>query len=141
MGRMPTNEEKKETKFMPPHGYIDRPPNRANALAWAIDTFGPITTNRTERACRFVEEAIELAHAEGLSAAVLCALIGRVYARPAGDLETEIGQAALTLEMLAENACLSVDRLADAEFRRVTSIPKEEWQRRHAAKVARGIAA
>ncbi len=35
-------------------------------LQWAIDTFGPVAANRDERAARFVEEAIELAHAEGL---------------------------------------------------------------------------
>ena len=35
-------------------------------LAWAVAMFGPIASLRSERALRFTEEAIELAHAEGV---------------------------------------------------------------------------
>jgi hypothetical protein len=35
-------------------------------LAWAVDTFGPIAAADMERTRRFVEEALELAHAMGL---------------------------------------------------------------------------
>ena len=40
-------------------------------LAWAADVFGPVATDRRERAVRLVEEAIEVAQAEGVPAEVV----------------------------------------------------------------------
>jgi hypothetical protein len=109
-------------------------------LRWAVEMFGPIAKDKQERALRFIEEAIELAHAAGLpfSAVELVAL--RVYDRPPGEVDREIGQAQACLETMAENLGLSADIEAEREFARVKTIPKEEWQRRHRAKVVVGIA-
>jgi NTP pyrophosphatase (non-canonical NTP hydrolase) len=109
-------------------------------LAWAVEMFGPVAANWDERAARFLEEAIELAQAEKLPFDVVRKIVDRVYARPAGDTQREVGQAMMTLECLAEN--LDIDAAAEAqkEFDRVRSIPKEEWTRRHTAKAALGIA-
>jgi NTP pyrophosphatase (non-canonical NTP hydrolase) len=109
-------------------------------LQWAIETFGPIAANRDERAARFIEEALELVHAEGITAETAQRILDRVYARPRGSLGKEIGQAMATLECLAENVGLSADAECEREFARVRSIPKEEWTRRHDAKVALQIA-
>jgi uncharacterized protein with PIN domain len=121
---------KKETTMLRPKAF----------LQWAIDTFGSIACNRDERAARFVEEALELAHAEGMSPGTAMRLINRVYSRPRGDTAKEIGQAQATLECLAENLGLSADAEAEREFARVKGIPQEEWTRRHDAKVALQIA-
>ncbi len=109
-------------------------------LAWAIEMFGPIASMRGERLLRFVEEAIELAHADGMKRDVLDMIAARVYSREPGDINKEIGQAQACLETYAENIGESSDRLAQVEWERVQKIPREEWSRRHAAKVAIGIA-
>lgn len=110
------------------------------ALAWAVDTFGDIAKDPHERACRFVEEAIELAQAAGIDRDTLGKIIERVYSRNPGDLRKEVGQAALTIELFAEVLHIDAGRAAQAEYSRVQEIPKSEWDRRHAAKVALGIA-
>lgn len=109
-------------------------------LSWAIEMFGPVAKLRSERLLRFVEEAIELAHAEGMEREVFNRVADRVYSRPAGDTPKEIGQAQACLETFAENIGLSSAAEAQREWERVQSIPQEEWTRRHSAKQALGIA-
>jgi hypothetical protein len=109
-------------------------------LLWAIETFGPVAKLRSERLMRFVEEAIELAHADNMERAVLDVIANRVYSRPAGDVSKEIGQAQACLETYAENIGESATALAEREWQRVRTVPKTEWERRHAAKQAIGIA-
>ena len=116
---------------------IDRP---GRFLAWARETFGEIALDPRERTLRFVEEAIELAHASDVDHVTLQAIIKRVYARPAGGVPKEMGQALATLELLAKATGIDADAEATKEFYRVQSIPKDEWERRHSAKVAIGIA-
>lgn len=116
---------------------MDRP---KEFLAWAVEMFGPIALDREERLARFVEEAVELAHAEGMSMDLWDRIIQRVYHRPRGQTSKEIGQAQACLETFAESLGLSSDAEAAREFERVQAIPKEEWERRHAAKVTLGIA-
>lgn len=116
---------------------IDRP---ARFLAWAHDTFGNVALDPRERTLRFVEEAIELAHAMGVDIGTLDAIGDRVYRRPAGDPLKEMGQSLATLELLGEAMAIDIDAEATKEFHRVQSIPKEEWAKRHGAKVALGIA-
>lgn len=89
---------------------------------------------------RFVEEATELAHADGMERETLDAIVNRVYSRPPGEVRKEIGQAQATLEVYAEHIGESADALAEIEWQRVQSIPQAEWERRHAAKQAIGIA-
>jgi hypothetical protein len=112
----------------------------AEFLAWAVDMFGPVAKLRSERLLRFVEEAIELAHAEGMERAYVTRITERVYSRPAGDTPKEIGQAQACLETFAENIGLSSADEAEREWRRVQEIPRDEWTRRHSAKQAIGIA-
>ncbi len=116
---------------------IDRP---SRFLQWAVNTFGPIALDPRERAMRFVEEAIELAHAADVDHITLQVIVKRVFARPPGTLAKEVGQSLATLELFAKAAGVNADDEAQEEFYRVQSIPKEEWERRHQAKVAIGMA-
>lgn len=116
---------------------IDRP---SRALMWAVETFGDVALDRHERALRFVEESIELAEAMCLTSSELQAIIVRVYNRPSGNVPRELGQCQMTLEVLAKSIGVDLDQEATKEFQRVQDIPKDEWSRRHAAKVAIGIA-
>jgi hypothetical protein len=109
-------------------------------LAWAIEVFGPIAADRHERAVRFLEEAVELAQVEGVSEEMIRAVATRVYRRPAGYLHKEIGQALVTLEVLAENVGVCADDEAAREWRRVRQSDPEEHRQRFAAKIAIGIA-
>lgn len=111
-----------------------------NFLQWAVETFGPVAIDPRERALRALEESIELSHALGLTLGDVSAIAERVHARPAGKVSREIGQAMVTLEILAEAIGFSADGEASREFDRVRSISKEEWASRHAAKVKLGIA-
>ncbi len=115
--------------------------NRARVmLGWARDIFGDIALDRHERAARFLEEAVELIQCEGLARDTAERILARVYGREKGSLNKEIGQAMATLEMLAENIGISADAECEREFTRVRGIPKDEWQRRHLAKIKIGIA-
>jgi hypothetical protein len=109
-------------------------------LAWAVAVFGPAAAEPEERMTRFLEEAIELAHAEGIPATGLQRIIDRVYARPAGSVMREVGQAQLTLELYAETVGISAEAEAAREFERVRAIPKEQWAARHREKIDAGIA-
>jgi hypothetical protein len=109
-------------------------------LRWAFEMFGHIAYNRQERIHRFIEEAIELAHAEHVSEQTINKIQARVYSRPPGETYKEIGQAQATLECFAESIGLSSDGEAQREWERVQTIPREEWERRHSAKVALGMA-
>lgn len=116
---------------------IDRP---THFLNWAHQTFGDIALDPRERVLRFLEEAVELAQSLHVSMDTTDALVARVYRREPGDPVREMGQALATLELLAKAANIDADAEATKEFYRVQSIPKEEWERRHSAKVALGIA-
>jgi NTP pyrophosphatase (non-canonical NTP hydrolase) len=118
-------------------GYAYRP---LAALKWAAAVFGPVALDRRERGLRLVEESVELGQALDVSAADVARILARVYSRPAGNVAKEIGQVGMTLELLAESVNVNADEATQAEFERVTTIPQSEWERRHAAKVALGIA-
>ena len=109
-------------------------------LAWAVSTFGEVAKNRDERAARLVEEAVEVAQAEGVPAEVLERIVRRVYSRPVGDAAQEIGGLAITLDALAENIGVCVNDAALNELARVLALPKDHFAKKHAEKVADGVA-
>jgi NTP pyrophosphatase (non-canonical NTP hydrolase) len=68
-----------------------------------IACFGPAFFHPDqERAARLMEENIELFHAQGKSFEDLVALARRVYSRPPGDPQRELGDVMVTLAALAE---------------------------------------
>ena len=109
-------------------------------LQWAIQTFGNVAKNRDERAARLVEEAIELAQAEGVALDVIERIARHVYSKPAGDPVAELQGVALTLDACAENMGDTVQGATARELERVRSRSREEWALRHDAKVAAGRA-
>jgi hypothetical protein len=109
-------------------------------MQWAEDMFGDIALSRHERTLRFIEEAVELAHAMSLDRNEVGTIVARVYSRPAGDAVREAGQCLAVFECLMHVTGIDADHEATAELARVKSIPKEEWVKRHAAKIALGIA-
>lgn len=109
-------------------------------LAWAKENFGALAGDTTERATRFIEEAIELVHTLGLHIDTLERVAVRTYTRPLGNANVEAAQTQLTLEALAANIAVNLDREATAEFERIKAIPKEHWQARQNAKARDNIA-
>lgn len=109
-------------------------------MEWAERNFGAVARSRAERAARCVEEAIKVAQAERLPIEVLLKIVHRVYGRPSGDIIQEIGGLFITMEALAEVAGLDAEQCAQAEYGRIVSLPREHWERKHAEKVAAGIA-
>lgn len=99
-------------------------------LQWAVETFGPIASDPQERVKRFAEESIELCQACGLSMPDLSKLIVHVYVKDKGNINQEIGQAALSLSLLAEVHGFDADVEMSIEFDRVRSFDKEYWQAR-----------
>lgn len=70
---------------------------------WLVACFGQdFAEPDQERASRHMEESIELFHAQGKSFDDLVSLARRVYSRPAGDPQKELGDVMVTLAALAE---------------------------------------
>lgn len=109
-------------------------------LAWAVSMFGEIARDPKERALRFLEEAVELGQAAGISKLELGKILARVYSRPAGNIAKEIAQSRACLDLLAHIVGVDPAAASAAELDRVRSIPKQEWTRRHQAKVEAGFA-
>lgn len=124
---------------------MSRDRRQVDFYCWAVEVFGPIAADPHERASRFLEEAIELAHAVGLNRERVDGLTARVYSRSRGDVAREAGQVGITLLALCE--CLgrlshgmSAETEELREWARVTSIPAEEWRARQQAKAQQGLA-
>jgi NTP pyrophosphatase (non-canonical NTP hydrolase) len=109
-------------------------------LAWAVEAFGDTALRFQERAARMVEEAIEVAQAEGLSPEIVRKILDRVYSRPPGDLWQELGGLMITAMALAENQGLDLHDCARQEFARVQSKTKDWWTRKHQEKIEAGTA-
>jgi hypothetical protein len=116
-------------------------PTSSEILAWAVRTFGPVASDRQERARRVAEEAIEVAQAEGVAAEEIHRIANRAFSRPPGDLEQEVGGLAVTLAALCANAGLDPEAAKLKEWDRISSLPESWLRRKHAAKVLAGTAA
>lgn len=112
----------------------------AECLEWAVKTFGPCARDRKERARRFLEEALELAQAEGLDAVAAQALTWRVFSRPPGETAQEVAGVLISLACLAENAGVDMGDAYEAEWQRIGSHDAEYFRAKHAEKVRDGVA-
>ena len=91
---------------------------------WAFDAVGEAAaTNIKERATRFLEEALELAQACGLTEANVNELAGYTFNRASGVIEDEIGGVMITLGALSE--IVNVDML-DQGFRELRRVNRPE---------------
>ena len=87
---------------------------------WMDATFGPmISGDKTERAHRFIEEALELVQATGTTASEAHQLVDYVFGRPSGETYQEIGGVMVTLAALCLAHALDMHEAGEAELIRV----------------------
>lgn len=109
-------------------------------LEWATREFGGTAKLPDERALRLLEEAVEAAHAMGVSKTQALAVVDRCYSRPSGDPVKELGQVGVCLLIACAVMGCDAQLAWEAEAKRLTSLPTGHFRDRHAAKVASGIA-
>ncbi len=87
--------------------------------AWLIACFPPsVRVDRQERTHRFLEEALELAQANGCSRNDAAALVEYVYSRPKGRPEYEVGGVMVTLASLCSATSIDMNEAGDRELGR-----------------------
>lgn len=88
--------------------------------SWVEDIFGADTATSTEeRVLRFLEEAIEVAQAYGVSAAKVRQVRDYVYSRPAGEPQQEIAGSFVTLFALCGYADVDAGEATLIELNRI----------------------
>ncbi len=86
---------------------------------WLEACFPPdVRTNRGERTHRFLEEALELAQANGCTRDDAFALVEYVFGRPAGEAAQEVGGVMVTLASLCSASEINMDNAGDRELER-----------------------
>lgn len=87
--------------------------------AWLEACFSPaVRADRSERTHRFLEEALELAQANGCSHSEAIALVDYVFGRPEGHADQEVGGVMVTLASLCSATGLNMDDAGDRELER-----------------------
>jgi len=115
--------------------------NRQRAvLQWVIETFGEPAAAPMERALRVLEEAVELAQAEGLTRDRAIDVVEYVFGKPAGTPSQEAGGLGVTLLAYCEARSLSADEAEQREFDRVMAVDPAQFRARHNKKAEAGIA-
>lgn len=93
---------------------------QTRVLDWARRTFGSRTAdNPTERIMRFLEEALELVQALGLSEEEVGRVVAYVYGRSVGEPAQEVGGTMVTLASLCEFFGIDMQREGDRELARI----------------------
>jgi hypothetical protein len=77
-----------------------------------------VRADRSERTHRFLEEALELAQANGCSRDDVIALVDYVFRRPAGQPDQEVGGVMVTLASLCSAVGISMDEAGNRELDR-----------------------
>lgn len=89
-------------------------------MEWMMECFGAeISDDRRERSHRFIEEAIELVQATGITREEVLMLVDYVYGRPPGEVMQEVGGVTVTLAALCGAHKISMQNCAVAEVARV----------------------
>jgi NTP pyrophosphatase (non-canonical NTP hydrolase) len=119
---------------------MSRDDRQAKVYEWCLATFGRAEQELQERAIRLVEEAIELAQAEGILECTLRDLLEVVYLKPSGYAHQEAGGVGTTLLAYCQAAGISANRAEKEEWDRVRQLDPEYFRERQARKVAAGVA-
>lgn len=77
-----------------------------------------VWSDHAERTHRFLEEALELAQANGCSREDALALVNYVYGRPAGAPSQEVGGVMVTLSALCSVSQINMDEAGERELER-----------------------
>lgn len=86
---------------------------------WLKACFPPlVATNVAERTHRFLEEALELAQANGCTQDDAIALVNYVFSRPTGDPNQEVGGVLVTLASLCSASAINMDDAGEIELSR-----------------------
>ncbi len=94
---------------------------QAEVGRWLTSCFGEAIAGDTmERNHRFLEESLELAQANGATAAEAHALVDYVFGRPVGEKAQEAAQALITLTALCHAASIPLSQATAAEMARIT---------------------
>ena len=118
----------------------ERDDRQRATFQWVADTFGAPSTVSIERAFRVLEEAAELAQAEGMTVERAIDIVRYVFGKPAGDPAQEVGGLGVTLLAYCEARGLSADAEEQREFDRVLAIDPAHFRARHNKKADAGIA-
>lgn len=124
--------------FLAPKGDA-RQEAMADWLARAFENRVPAHLRGREGALRVLEEAYELAQAEGVTPDDATRLQTYVYARPAGVAAQEVGGIRVALLAYATEKSLSVDRAEQHELAYVLAKPLEAVRERAREKHAAGV--
>lgn len=113
----------------------------ARITHWLFTRFGAgVLRSRRERAARILEEAAELAQAEGVDLAQADKILVRVYGRPVGSTTQEGAGVMVTLLAWAAVAGVDLEVEVDREITRIEGLSIEKCRRKHAEKVSAGTA-
>nr|WP_218036591.1 hypothetical protein [Sphingobium sp. EM0848] len=86
---------------------------------WLEACFPPsVRSDRAERTHRFLEEALELAQANGCNREDAIALVEYVFGRPKGDPKQEVGGVMVTLASLCSASEIHMVEAGDVELAR-----------------------
>lgn len=119
---------------------MSREQRQQKAAAWVASTFGtPALMSLHERCCRVVEEAIELAQAEGVEQHVIDMISARVFKRPPGNPWQELGGVGHCLLTYSAAKGVSADTAEEDEVNRVYDLPAERFRQKQQEKTALGI--
>lgn len=99
---------------------VERNGYQARVGDWLIRTFDRETVeNKIERVMRFLEEAIELGQALGITAAQTAKIAEYVYGRPVGEPHQEVGGTMVTLAALCHVFELDMQAEGEREYARI----------------------
>jgi hypothetical protein len=108
---------------------------------WVGRTLGPlIFENKWERTMRVLEEACELAQAEGITREELNLLVDRVYSRPIGESLQEASGVGVCLLAWAGSRDRNLMELIEKEVSRIEQMDPVIIQEKQKAKAMAGVA-
>lgn len=109
--------------------------------AWVTRNWSAAAMAPNERVERLIEEVCELAQFEAVAVERVAHIAGKVYQKPvADDPAQEIGGISTCLLAYCAARGWSVDDCEARELARILALPAEHFRKRHAAKVAAGMA-
>src|SRR6185295_13563995 len=109
---------------------MSRDDRQARVYEWCVATFGCAGNERRERALRLVEEAMEVAQAEGLEYIQVRDLLSYVYAKAPGNPASEAGGVGTTLLAYCAALGISANKAEKEEWDRVREFDAEYFRER-----------
>lgn len=107
--------------------------------SWVVETFGETAMKPRERARRLLEEAIELAQAEGVTREEVTTFADYIYAKEPGDPEQELGGVSFTLLAYAQSRHMSADYVEVRAIQDAFDKSAEHWHGRQQTKIDAGM--